>query len=464
MQKLFSPAVIVFLVSIVSAAPAPALAQQDPPHKSCCFWIYSTGVELGGLKSMAYFGRPGLKLETEMVQILFRIGNWAETANSLCSDLSRAWDNYRTIQNETDTLADLVVSGAANAPPGEDRAPSYPRIYNGLPAEKGELEFGLRDVGRRVTPPGREERYIAGFDCEVGYFLIGYYLGFAHHAFQVAQLEGEGSRWGSEARRMALDHIARAVDLVYSVRTTFQQGDNCGRLWLDDFAILSTLQEIDQGRVSREQTIAQLVDKTSFVRYRIVRPDIFGWPPAAECPGTDEVKTAKGNRAAAGFLRSQNEPNARIAALQRKWAAQTTPPPTPPAAPQPVTGASLGDELTLSEYGFTGKFIRQGTSDVWVGSWTGDRPQSTFRLVSGVSTAIEGIAAGEVNIVLRREDRSDYDLSPNLKAEYQLKGTMQGSTIKLTGRRLVYDPGTKESQAWLKNNNTEVTGSATLRR
>ena len=268
---------------------------------------------------------------------------------------------------------------------------------------------------------------------------------------------------------MALDHIARAVDLVYSVRTTFQQGDNCGRLWLDDFAILSTLQEIDQGRVSREQTIAQLVDKTSFVRYRIVRPDIFGWPPAAECPGTDEVKTAKGNRAAAGFLRPQTEPNARIAALQRRWAAQTPPPPPPPppaqpAAPQPVTGASLGDELTLSEYGFTGKFIRQGTSDVWVGSWTGDRPQSVFRLVSGASMAIEGIAAGEVNIVLRREDRSDYDLSPNLKAEYQLKGTLQGSTIKLTGRRLIFDPGTKESQAWLKNNTTEVTGSASLRR
>lgn len=327
MKKLVSAAFIVFLVFLISVAPPPALSQQDPPHKSCCFWIYSTGVELGGLKSMAYFGRPSLKLETEMVQLLFRISNWAEVANSLCSDLSRAWDNYRAIQNEADTLADSLTSG--DTARREERAPSYPRIYNGLPAEKGELEFGLRDIGRRVTPPGREERYVAGFDCEVGYFLLGYYLGFAHHAFQVAQLEGEESRWGSEARRLGLDHIARAVDLVYSIRTTFQQGDNCGRLWLNNFAVLSTLQEIDQERANRQQTIAELVDKTSFVRYRIVRPDIFGWPPATECPGTDEVKTEKGHRAAAGFLRSQNEPNARIAALQKKWAGQTTPPLAP---------------------------------------------------------------------------------------------------------------------------------------
>jgi hypothetical protein len=326
MSKPWSAAVI--SVFLISAAPAPALSQQDPPHKSCCFWIYSTGVELGGLKSMAYFGRPSLKLETEMVEILFRIGNWAEVANTFCSDLSRAWDNYRAIQTETDTLADLVASGRAYDPPGGpggERAPSYPRVYNGLPAEGGELEFGLRDVGRRVTPPGREERYVSGFDCEVGYFLIGYHLGFAHHAFNVLQLEGEGTRWGAVARGMALEHIARAIDLVRSVRMTFQQGDNCGRLWLDTFAVLSTLVEIDQERAVRQLSIAQLVEKTSFVRYRIVAGDIFGWPPAQECPGTDHVATAKGNRAAAGWLRPQDGLTARKAAMQRRWAVPPVP-------------------------------------------------------------------------------------------------------------------------------------------
>ncbi len=473
MRKFSSVAILV--VFMIFAASAPGLSQQDPPHKSCCFLIYSTGVELGGLKSMAYFGRPGLALETQMVQILFRISNWVEAANALCSDLSRAWDNYRTIQNEADALADSLSapgSTLGNQPgSGEERAPSYGSIYYGLPAEKGEFEFGLRDIGRRLVPPPREEMVIAGFDCEVGYFLIGYNLGFAHHAFQVAQQEGEGSRWGSEARRMALDHIARAVDLVYSVRSTFQQGNQCGRLWLENYAILSTLQELDQERVLRQFTPDQLVQKTAFVRYKIATPEIFLFPPAAECMGTTVVTTQKGNLAAAGWLRSQAEPARRIADLGRKWAGRTPVPPPPPpppsplpTPPQPVTGASLGDELTLSEYGFTGKFIRQGTSDVWVGSWTTDRPQSVFRLAAGPSMAIEGMAAGDINIVLRREDRADYELSPNLKAEYQFKATLEGTTIKLAGRRFIYDPGTKESQAWLKGNNSEVTGSAPLRK
>jgi hypothetical protein len=455
-------------VFVFSASPGPGLSQQDPPHKSCCFLIYSTGVELGGLKSMAYFGRPGLALETEMVQILFRISNWVEAANALCSDLSRAWDNYRTIQNEADALADSL---AAPSPTfgrqpgsGDGRGPTYNRIYYGLPAEKGELEFGLRDVGRRVAPPPREEMTMVGFNCEVGYFLIGYYLGFAHHAFQVAQQGGEGSPWGSEAKRMALEHIVRAIDLVHSVRMTFEQGSQCGRLWLDNYAILSTLQEIDQERVRQQFTLAELVQKTAFVRYKIASPEIFLFPRADECPGIPQALTAKGNQAAAGWLRSQNEPNRRIADLQKKWTSKPQPVPPPPPPPQPLTAASLGDELTLSEYGYTGKFLRQGTGNVWVGSWTGGRPQTTFRLVSGASMPIEGMAAGDVTIVLRREDHADYDLSPNLKAEYQFKATLQGTTIRLAGRRLIFDPGTKESMAWLKNNNAEVTGSAPLRR
>ncbi|MCJ7589585.1 MAG: hypothetical protein MUQ00_17065 [Candidatus Aminicenantes bacterium] len=451
-------------VFVFSASPGPALSQQDPPHKSCCFLIYSTGVELGGLKSMAYFGRPSLALETQMVQLLFRISNWVEAANALCSDLSRAWDNYRTIQNEADILADSLTAPGSPSSSGEERAPSYSRIFYGLPAEKGELEFGLRDAGRRVTPPGREERTIIGFNCEVGYYLLGYYLGFAHHAFQVAQLEGEGSRWGSEARRVALEQIARAIDLVHSVRMTFEQGNQCGRLWLNDYAILSTLLEMDQERMRQQLTIAELVAKTGFVRYKIAAPEIFFFPPASECHGTPVVQTAKGNQAAAGWLRSQNGLNKQLADLQKKWTNKPQPVPTPQAPPQPLTAASLGDELTLSEYGYTGKFLRQGTSDAWTGSWTGGRPQTTFRLASGASMAIEGIAAGDVTIVLRREDHADYDLSPNLKAEYQLKATLQGTTIRLTGRRLIFDPGTKESQAWLKNNIAEVTGSAPLRK
>ena len=466
MKKRPLVAMIVFFSAL--AFPGPAPFQQDPPHKSCCFLIYSTGVELGGLKGMAYFGRPGLALETDMVQILFRISNWVEAANALCSDLSRAWDNYRTIQNETDALADSVAApgSTSGGQPryGDERGPSYPRIYYGLPAEKGELEFGLRDVGRRVAPPPREETTMVGFNCEVGYFLIGYYLGFAHHAFQVAQQGGEGSRWGSEAKRMALEHIARAIDLVHSVRMTFEQGNQCGRLWLDNYAILSTLQEMDQERVRQQFTTAELVQKTAFVRYKIASPEIFLFPPAGECPGTPQALTAKGNQAAAGWLRSQSGLARQIADLQKKWTSKPQPVPTPPAPPQPLTGASLGDELTLSEYGYTGKFLRQGTSNVWVGSWTGGRPQTTFRLASGPSVGIEGMAAGDVTIVLRREDHADYDLSPNLKAEYQLKATLQGTTIRLAGRRLIVDPGTKESMAWLKNNNAEVTGSAPLRK
>lgn len=466
MPKFLPAAIIAFFV--IFLCPGPALSQQDLPHKSCCFWIYSTGVELGGLKSTAYFGRPSLALETEMVQILFRISNWVEVANTFCSDLSRAWENYRTIQSEADALADslAVSSSTLGSQPGsgDERGPMYSRIYYGLPAENGELEFGLRDVGRRVTPPPREETTIVGFNCEVGYFLIGYHLGFAHHAFQVAQQEGEGSRWGSEAKRMALEQIARAIDLVHSVRMTFEQGSRCGRLWLDNYGILRTLQEIDQERVRPQFPAAELVQKTAWVRYEIVKPHIFGFPPADECPGTTAVLTEKGHRAAAGWLRPQNDLNRRIAALGTKWTGQPQPVPTPPAPPQRLTAASLGDELTLSEYGYTGKFVRQGTSNVWVGSWTGGQPQTTFRLAAGASMAIDGIAGGDVDIVLLREDHADFQLSPNLKAEYHLKATLQGTTIRLTGRRLIFDPGTKESMAWLKNNNAEVTGSAPLRR
>ena len=78
--------------------------------------------------------------------------------------------------------------------------------------------------------------------------------------------------------------------------------------------------------------------------------------------------------------------------------------------------------------------------------------------------AIEGMARGDVSIVLHREDSPASTLSPNLRAEYHLKASLEGTRIRLAGRRIVTDPGTKESMSWLKNNNAEVTGNATLRR
>lgn len=118
------------LFSIALTVPQPALSQQDPPHKSCCFLIYSTGVELGGLKSTAYFGKPSLAPEVDMARLLFRISNWVEAANALCSDRSRAWDNYRAIQSELDELANGLAT-SSSFPGNQPRsATAGPRVMS----------------------------------------------------------------------------------------------------------------------------------------------------------------------------------------------------------------------------------------------------------------------------------------------------------------------------------------------
>lgn len=264
-----------FLLSIA------AFPGQDPPNRGCCFWIYSTGVDLGGLKSTAYFGGQSNATDIMLTTLMSMISTSTQTANQLCSELSPAWNNYPAIQRELTLLTNELQS----IPPKTEYGqwPNYPRIYHALPAEKGEFEHGLLDVGRRLPQPPREEMTNVGFNCEVGYYLLGYYIGFALNAFQVAAQEPEQSPTAKKARQLGLEHNVRAVDLIYSLRKTFEGGKRCGRLWLDQFGILSTLQEVDQERAFSRLTNAQLAGRLLNIRYRIVQPDIFG-PPAPECP------------------------------------------------------------------------------------------------------------------------------------------------------------------------------------
>jgi hypothetical protein len=131
------------------------------------------------------------------------------------------------------------------------------------------------------------------------------------------------------------------------------------------------------------------------------------------------------------------------------------------AGPGTLPAGSLGPVLVLSEYGFTGEFRRQGADLVWVGGWPGGCESTTFRLAGSPSVSIAGEAAGLVNLVLLREDGDERacPFSPRLRAEYHLTAVAEADGVKLNGRRIVTDPGSKESSSWLKNNVAEVTGS-----
>jgi hypothetical protein len=139
-----------------------------------------------------------------------------------------------------------------------------------------------------------------------------------------------------------------------------------------------------------------------------------------------------------------------------------------PAGPAASTGpgtlpaGSLGPVLVLSEYGFTGEFHRRGADSVWVGRWPGGCESTTFRLAGSPSVSIEGEAVASVNLVLLREDGDEKEcpFSPRLRAEYHLTAVSEADSVKLSGRRIVVDPGSKQSFSWLKNNVAEVTGSA----
>ena len=148
-----------------------------------------------------------------------------------------------------------------------------------------------------------------------------------------------------------------------------------------------------------------------------------------------------------------------IAALQKR---KSLPPPAERSKEATATArafildATNWTQIKLSEYGFTGTFKQQGEGE-WMGSWPGGCDKSTFRLISRTSTKIEGM--GLFNIVLERTD--DCRFSPGLRAQYQLLADDLGTTVTLKGKRIVTNPGTLESMAWLKGNITEVTGSAT---
>ncbi|MEO0250370.1 MAG: hypothetical protein ABIN58_12770, partial [candidate division WOR-3 bacterium] len=131
---------------------------------------------------------------------------------------------------------------------------------------------------------------------------------------------------------------------------------------------------------------------------------------------------------------------------------------------EPQSELSLGRELTLSEFGFTGTFTRQGGEPLWTGSWPGGCANTTFRLVEGPSLNIKGLSPAGQTIVLLREDgdKETCPFSPGLRAEYHLKASISGTMVKLEGKRTITNPGAEPSLSWLKGNVADVTGSATL--
>lgn len=117
-------------------------------------------------------------------------------------------------------------------------------------------------------------------------------------------------------------------------------------------------------------------------------------------------------------------------------------------------------KIVLREYGFEGEFKKEieGEDVVWKGSWPGGCQSTTFRLETEKTTTIGERETDKFDIVLKREDgdKAECSFSPNLRAEYHL--LVIGSTLR--GKRIVTDPGTLDSMAWLKGNIVDVTGSA----
>jgi len=431
-----------------------AFSQQDPPSVQCPVHEFWSGVELGWCASILHEGKTlGTVQEINFwIQRMYHAAELIEGANALCSKMNPAWPNWRFLQARLYRMCDdmIAICGGQNPNPWT----TCPHLCESFWLELSGMMAGWSSaLGEQMydNPTRREQVSFGG--CDIDYFKLGWRLAYAHYRLQ------------ADDRNTAASHLRAALQHLEQLREARPASGYCVELWHPGLVIPDINRVLDQG--AARVTTRAAVDIIWNVMTTIERALNFGDAglKIRRAPGTDDVLSDAGRIYLQGNSQGRRKTRPQITSIGSPQSpTQLNPPPAPPASAGRVAGASLGDELTLSEYGYTGKFIRQGSSDVWVGSWTGNRPQSTFRLAAGPSRTVTGITAAEVDIVLQREDRADYDLSPNLKAEYHLKATLQGSTIKLAGRRLIYDPGTKPAMAYLRSNVADVTGSATLKR
>ena len=210
-------------------------AQQDPPHISCCFWIYSAGIEMGVLKSTARYSEI---MDAGMIQLLFRIGEWVERANISCSELSQAWSGFLRMREQLDYYADWLA---------RDPSPRVRQaIYDFTNRAPNDYYVGVSKVGVRGQSKAKQEEDIYRTNtCEQWYFMLGYYIGFAHHAFQVAAQAPE-SKEGQDARQLGLGHIKTAINVLYNLKATVPGTGWCVPLWRKELPILGPFQDMAQ--------------------------------------------------------------------------------------------------------------------------------------------------------------------------------------------------------------------------
>lgn len=389
-------------------------AQQDPPHISCCFWVYSAGLEMGILKSTAAYNTAA---DAAIIQLLFRIGEWVQRANISCSKLSPAWPGYVRMREELDYYADWLA-----------RDPServQDAIYDFASRAQEEYILGLVKVGVRDSKI-KGERYRTS-TCEQWYFQIGYFIGFAHHAFQVAA-QTPNSEIGKDARRMGLDHISKAVDVLYSLRATRPWTGYCVALWSPQMPILRPFQDVAQEitRPYEKFTNIQLVGITWLARRAIAA--VFGDPSAgpvpagvAGCPGVAQVLSKKGRWAQnQRWLGNHEKLMERMNKLNKK----IKPMPIPETKPEP----------------------KETVEKDWEGTWT-LKSTHTSGPTKGVSvrTRLKVLFEEQGVIVYQNNDKAQWariegkkliyyiehpdvvvTVTLNLVAEDKLKGTFEG--------------------------------------
>lgn len=361
LRRTVTPIAATLLVLAVPGVSHVAVAQ---PQAQTCFWIYSSGAQMGVVTSIARQGDPRVNASS-LVQHLFDAGDFMERAYLTSSVANPAWSSYYAVQGEMNGLCENLVQCVE----GRSERDCLPRRA----AEIATYAANARDDWAQGLlerpPPGQDPRPES---CETDLFRLGHALGDAQHTFGVAAALPAGDPRRTPLVNAARERVANALYLINQMMWFQPLGalSWCPEVWDPELDLRAVLEPITGALVlERPLEPAQLFDLTWIARARIaallgdpsLAPFLLpGLPPGtAPIPGVRTSLPAgitpvnaqaalrqPGVIAACPItwpvgpldrlgLRYVREDGNRLIDWQRRLATPPPPPPQPPPPPTP---------------------------------------------------------------------------------------------------------------------------------
>jgi hypothetical protein len=222
------------------------------------------------------------------IRQLFAVGNEISISNTLCSCLGPAWSALNDRLATLDRHAERIAKG------GESREAAYHFT-------QGTVKEWAEDLNRVSVQSTAKKDWYRASTCSETYWVLGYHIGYAHHAFLVAvEKDHVGFVEKIYARQKGFNSLNSAIEAIYRLHKTNAEPQTwagyCVHLWDQRLPILGQLQEMFLNRANPQLTNQQLAAETQRVRTAIGNTLIFGNPGLGvlACPGTGDVLTARG--------------------------------------------------------------------------------------------------------------------------------------------------------------------------